>query len=200
MPSITADTTAPRKSGGGIYVALIPWLLFTLAVQHSSLKLGSLLALVAAAAIALPGLRARRPKLLELGAVVTFIAFALVAFAADHSTGVWVARYARAIAAAALSLISFASLLFVPFTEQYARESVPSQFWGSPQFKETNRRLTLMWAAVFGAMVPFHVIAGLIDTTRGNLIFNWAVPLAMVVWAIKRSSAAGEAAAAPRQA
>jgi len=33
--------------------------------------------------------------------------------------------------AAGLALIAFTSLLFVPFTEQYARESVPQQFWHS---------------------------------------------------------------------
>jgi hypothetical protein len=43
-------------------------------------------------------------------------------------------------------LIAFGSLLFTPFTEQYARESVPRQFWSSPAFKQTNRRLTIMWA------------------------------------------------------
>ena len=164
-----------------------------------ALQLGALAALGAAVVIALPGVRSGRPKLLEVGAVVTFIGFVAVAFLADGATAHWVARYARGIAAAILSLISFASLLFTPFTEEYARDSIPEKYWSSPRFKQINRNLTTIWACVFAAMVPFHVIAGAIDTQRGNIIFNWAIPLALVLWAIKRSSAAGDSDTTPVQ-
>jgi len=30
------------------------------------------------------------------------------------------------------------------------------------------------------------VIAGAIDTRRGNTIFNWVVPIVLIVWAVKR--------------
>jgi hypothetical protein len=193
MSSNKNEGAEPSAGGKGIFVALIPWIVFSVLASHASLKLGSLLALVAAVVIAVPGVRAGRPKLIEVAAVVTFIGFVVVAFLADGSTAHWVARYARGIAALILSLISFASLLFTPFTEQYARERVAEQYWGSLKFKEINRKLTTLWAFVFAAMVPFHVIAGAIDTKRGNIIFNWAIPLALVLWAIKRSSAASEA-------
>ena len=58
---------------------------------------------------------------------------------------------------------------------------------GGQRFKQINRRLTLMWGLVFGAMVPSHVIAGTIDTQLANVIFNWVVPMALIVWAVKRS-------------
>jgi hypothetical protein len=197
---MSSNKSAERSaSGNGIYIALIPWIVFTLLVAHASLTLGSLAALATAVVIALPGVRSGRPKLLEVGAVVTFIGFVAVAFLADGATAQWVARYARGIAAAILALISFASLLLTPFTEEYAREQVPAQYWGSPKFKAINRKLTTMWACVFAAMVPFHVIAGAIDTTRGNLIFNWAIPLALVYWASKRSSAAGRGDVVPAE-
>jgi hypothetical protein len=192
MSSNKSKSAEPGAGGKGIFIALIPWIVFTVLVAHASLELGSLAALAAAVVIALPGVRSGRPKLLEVGAVVTFIGFVAVAFLADGATAHWVARYARGIAAAILSLISFASLLSTPFTEEYARDSVPEKYWSSPQFKQINRKLTTMWACVFAAMVPFHVIAGAIDTQRGNIIFNWAIPLALVLWAIKRSSAAGD--------
>jgi hypothetical protein len=199
--TVMSSNKSAEPSGGanGIFIALIPWVVFTLLVAHASLAIGSLAALAAAVVIALPGIRSGRPKLLEVGAVVTFIGFVAVAFLADGATAHWVARYARGIAAGILALISFASLLFTPFTEEYARERVPAQYWGSPKFKAINRKLTTMWACVFAAMVPFHVIAGAIDTTRGNIIFNWAIPLALVYWAIKRSSAAGDGDTLPVQ-
>jgi hypothetical protein len=126
---------------------------------------------------------------LELGAVLAFAGFTVVAFTADPAISAWVARYARAIAAGVLAVISFGSLLRTPFTEQYARESVPRRFWSSPRFKEINRRLTLMWAWVFVAMIPSHLIAGAINTHRANTIFNWVVPVVLIVWAAKRTAA-----------
>lgn len=192
MSSNESESVEPSAGGKGIFIALIPWIVFSVLASHATLKLGALAALAAAVVIAVPGIRAGRPKSLEVGAVVTFIGFVLVAFLADASTAHWVARYARGIAALILALISFASLFFTPFTEQYAREQVPEQYWGSLEFKEINRKLTTMWACIFAAMVPFHAIAGTLDTKLGNIIFNWGIPLALVYWGVKRSSAAGE--------
>ncbi len=199
MSSNQSKNAESSTGGKGIFIALIPWIAFTVLVSHSTLKLGSLAALAVAIVIAVPGIRSGRPKLLEVGAVVTFIGFVAVAFLVDASTAHWVARYARGIAALILSAISFASLLFTPFTEQYAREQVPEQYWGSPTFKAVNRKLTTMWACIFAAMVPFHVIAGTLDTRLGNIIFNWAIPLGLVFWGIKRSSAPSESDAATVQ-
>jgi hypothetical protein len=191
MSSNRSESSEP-SGGRGIFIALIPWIVFTVLASHSSLKLGALAALAAAIVIAVPSVRAGRPKLLEVGAVVTFIGFLAVAFLADAPTADWVARYARGIAALILSLISFASLLFTPFTEEYARDRVPERYWGSPEFKEVNRKLSAMWACIFAAMVPFHAIAGVLDTRAVNIVCNWAIPLGLVVWGIKRSAAAGD--------
>ena len=99
---VSPVSTESHTSGAGIFIALVPWVVFTILAQHVSLELGSLIALVVAAVIALPGVRAGRPKLLELGAVVTFAAFAAVSLVVAHHTGTDVARYARGIAAAGL--------------------------------------------------------------------------------------------------
>jgi hypothetical protein len=171
-----------------IYLAFVPWVVFTLVAQHSTLKLAAVGALLASVMIAARSARAGGAKLLELGAVLAFVAFTVVAFTADPSTAAFVDRYARAIAAGLLATIALGSLLVVPFTEQYAHETVPRQFWSSPQFKQINRQLTTMWGWVFAAMVPAHVIAGALDTHRANLIFNWAIPIALVIWAAKRTA------------
>ena len=180
--------------GPGIYLAFIPWVLFTLVAQHSTLKLAAFGALLASGVIAAHSVRAGGAKVLELGAVLAFVAFTVVAFTADPAAAAFVDRYARAIAAGLLSLIAFGSLLVTPFTEQYARELIPRRLWSSPQFKQINRQLTAMWALVFAAMVPAHVIAGALDTHRANLIFNWAIPIALVIWAAKRTARASDSA------
>jgi hypothetical protein len=201
MSSTKSGSAEPSAGGKGIFIALIPWIAFTVLVSHSSLKLGSLASLAIAVVIAVPGIRKGRPKSLEIGAIVTFIGFVVVAFLADASTAHWVARYARGIAALILAAISFGSLLFVPFTEQYAREQVPEQYWGSPKFKAINRKLTTLWGCVFIAMVPFHAIAGTVNTKAGNIVCNWVIPLGLVFWAIKRTSAIADSDsdAAPAQ-
>ena len=192
MSSTSKASTEPHKGGSAIFIALVPWVIFTVLVQHSSLILGSVVALVASAVIAVPGVRAGRPKILELGAVATFICFTIAALVVDHHTATVLARYARGIAAAGLAVIAFTSLMFVPFTEQYAREQVPEQLWSTDRFKAINRRLTTLWGLVFAAMVPFHILAGALDRRGTNILFNWVVPILLVLWAAKQSTAAGE--------
>jgi hypothetical protein len=186
--------TAAAGPGSGIYLAFIPWIVFTLVAQHSTLKLAAVGALLASMVIAARSVRAGGAKVLELGAVLAFVGFTVVAFGADPGTAAFVDRYARAIAAGLLALIAFGSLLVVPFTEQYARQTVPRQFWSSPQFRQMNRKLTTMWGLVFALMVPAHVIAGALDTHRANLIFNWAIPIVLVIWAAKRSARVSDGA------
>jgi hypothetical protein len=188
--SANASQNAESTAGGNrMLVAVIPWILFTVLVAHSTLKLGAIAALASAVVIAIPGIRAGHPKSLEIGAAVTFIGFVIVAFLVDASTAHWVARYARGIAALCLAALAFGSLLFVPFTEQYAREKVPAQYWGSSKFKAINRRLTALWGFVFIAMVPFHIVAGTINTRPGNIVCNWIIPGALVIWGLKQTQA-----------
>ncbi|MBV9002920.1 MAG: hypothetical protein JO304_27945 [Solirubrobacterales bacterium] len=198
MSSTTIPTVSPQAdqagSGFGIYLAFIPWIVFSVAAEHSTLKLAAVGALLTSVLIAVRSIRTGGAKLIELGAVAAFVGFTVVAFRADPATSEFVARYARAIAATVLSTLAFGSLLVVPFTEQYARESVPRQLWSSPQFKRINRQLTAMWGLVFAAMVPAHVIAGALDTHRANLIFNWAIPIVLVMWAAKRTARVSESA------
>ena len=200
MSSTIIPTASPQTNEArprlGIYLAFLPWIVFSVAAEHSTLKLAAVGALLASVLIAVRSIRAGAAKLIELGAVVAFAGFTIVAFWADATTGVFVARYARAIAAAVLSVIAFGSLLVTPFTEQYARESVPRQLWSSPPFNHINRQLTTMWGLVFAAMVPAHVIAGAIDTPRANLIFNWAIPIVLVTCAAKRTNRVSDSAEA----
>jgi hypothetical protein len=175
-----------HRFGSNIYIAFVPWLLFSVITTHAEVRAAAVIALVASILISLPSLRDGRPKALEIGAIVAFVAFTIVALLADAETRNWLARYARAIAAGLLALIAFVSLLRTPFTEQYAREAVPEELWSSPRFKSINRQLTTMWGFVFLLMVPSHVAAGAIDTHRAATIFNWVIPIGLVVFAVKR--------------
>lgn len=183
---MTTDTE-PR-SNNNIYIAFVPWVLFSVISRRDTLQTATLVALVAAIAIAVPGLRRGRPKILELGAIVAFAAFSIVAVVVDPAAGDWLERYGRAVAAALLAGIAFGSVaLGMPFTEQYARETVPERFWQTSRFKDVNRQISLLWGAVFALFVPSHIIAGYLDTRHANTIFNWVIPIALVVFAVKRT-------------
>ena len=190
--SIFQRPAVPSRGGGSvsaIYIAFVPWVLFTLVIRRGSFLAAAVVALAAAVLICLRSLSKGHPRLLELAAVLAFAGFTTVAVVADPSISAGVARYARAVAAAGLALTAFGSLLFVPFTEQYARESVPRRFWVSPTFRLINRHLTAMWGWVFVAMIPSHLIAGAMNTHRANMIFNWVIPIVLIVWAAKRTAA-----------
>ena len=136
-----APTKTAAPSGAGIIIALVPWFLFTIIAEHGTLKIASIAAVVIAVAVCFYSARdGGRPKMIEIAAVVTFIGFTIVAFIADPSVTHWLTRYARAVAAGVLALLVFGSLLFVPFTEEYARQMVPREHWNSPRFKRINRR------------------------------------------------------------
>jgi hypothetical protein len=188
-PDVNSTPTKPSApSGGGIFIALIPWVLFTIIADHGTLKIASLASIVIAIGVCVYSARdGKRPTMIEYAAVATFIAFAIVAFVADASVTQFLTRYARAIAAGVLSVLVFGSLLFVPFTEEYARQTVPPEYWSSPRFKRINRRLTAMWGGIFAVMTVSHVIGGIIDHRGTNIIFNWVIPIALVVWGVKQS-------------
>lgn len=190
MASRSNDNGTPQEHrfGSNIYIAFVPWVLFSVITTHAEVKAAAVVALVAAILISVPSIREGRPKALEIGAIIAFVGFTVVALTADAATDEWLARYARAISATLLALIAFSSLLRTPFTEQYARESVPQELWSSPRFKSINRRLTAMWGFVFLIMAPSHVAAGVIDTHRAATFFNWVIPIGLVVFAVKRTA------------
>jgi tryptophan-rich sensory protein len=165
-------------------VAFVPWVVLTITARYSNLKAAAAAALAAAIVVSVPSLAVRRPKILELASIAAFAALLAATLITDAGNHGVLFRYERAFAAAALATIAFGSLLFVPFTEQYAREVVPQQLWQTPQFKQTNRLFTAVWGGVFVAIALSHTIAGAIDTRGAEVIFNWVVPIILLVRAI----------------
>jgi hypothetical protein len=197
MDTNLAQEPRTMSRNTGMLLALVPWAAFSVLANHGGgAKLAAVVGLIAAVAIAVRGVAEGRPKILEIGAAASFVVITAVAFSLSPDAAADFARYARGLSAGMLAVIAFSSLLFTPFTEQYARDFVPERLWGSPTFKAVNRKLTALWGAVFAAMVPMHMIAGSIDTRRSNIIFNWVLPALLVMWAMKRSTADTDAPAA----
>jgi hypothetical protein len=90
-------------------------------------------------------------KVLEIGTLALFGALLLYTLAlAPH----WSVATVRLAVDSGLFAIAFLSLLIgQPFTLQYARERVPQEYWSTPLFIATNRRITWAWTAAFAVMV-----------------------------------------------
>lgn len=180
-PSSAAIASPASPIRGKPYLAFVPWLLFSVVARRDSLQAACVVGLIGAIAVSIPSFAARRPKLLEVASIAALVVFTVVALATHPGHTSVLDRYARAIASGTLGLIALTSLAFIPFTEQYAREMTPPEIWRTAAFRHTNRLFTTAWAAVFAAMTVSHVIAGAINTARAETIFNWVIPIALVV-------------------
>ena len=190
-----------------MFLSLIPWLLFSVMIERHGEHSAGFAALVAAALalwFAMKDSRQGGFKIIDIAGVLTFGALAAVCFAGGDGVTDWVADYGRGTASFALAAVMLLSAVTVPFTEQYARESVPREYWHSPVFRAVNRRISLVWGAVVALMAVGHLIAGAVDPATSpnsgsrpvDLLLNWIVPIGLILFAIaftkKASAEAGD--------
>jgi hypothetical protein len=178
--------------------SLVPWVAFTLVVNKGGSGAVGFAALGAALLALVFTLRGRgheSVKVIDAAGIATFSVIAALAFTGSSSFKDDLANYGRGGSALVLAVVMLGSLLFVPFTEQYARESVPQEYWGSPVFRAVNRKISAIWGLAILAMSGSHLIAGYIEATgtlarRENLLLNWVIPILLVLGAIKFTDAA----------
>src|ERR687886_872522 len=142
-------------------VGLVPWLVSSaMATRGGVGAVGAaavLAFLVALGLVIRSTVRGESVKLLEVIAVVVFGGYALVALL-DPSADAFLADYGRALAALLLAAVIFVVLPVLPFTEQYARESVPREYWHTPEFRSVNRRISAVWGGVVAVMAVSHAL------------------------------------------
>ncbi|MTD12378.1 hypothetical protein GIS00_00280 [Nakamurella sp. YIM 132087] len=194
-----------------LLLGLLPWIVFSLIVHRAGATVAGLAAVAAVVtALALmvkDGLRGI--KIIDVTGVLVFGGFAVVAFAGGTDAATWVADYGRGSAAALLGVVMLASAAVLPFSEQYARESVPQEYWHSPVFRAVNRKISAVWGVVMLAMAGSHLLAGYLDpagsvaggtinaTGPAGLLLNWVVPAALVFAGYKATQALTAGASNP---
>ncbi|WP_197027861.1 hypothetical protein [Rhodococcus sp. UNC23MFCrub1.1] len=162
----------------------VPWIAFwVIASSPSTWVYGAAAAALAGAVICVPDLLARSPKMLDIATTVFFLALTVIGVMIGPAEGDVVDRWSNVISSAALAVIALGSLLFVPFTEQYARRGVPRAVWTTPAFKRINRVLTAMWGVVFAAIALSGVVAITAPATADWT--NWVIPIVLLVAAMK---------------
>ena len=177
-----------------LIIAFTPLIVFSLlsrVLPHGDIGVAGLVA-AASALIALVISRpVWPPKILTAISLVLFTAIAVLGFALSKNDDRWLATWGGAGIGLVIGLIILALVPLMPFTEQFARESTPQAYWGSPTFKKINRVLSAGWGAAIFAAGASRVAAAAIDghTTRRlpETILGLVVPVVVIVYMLKFS-------------
>jgi len=160
-------------------VGFMPWIAFWVLGSGESFELGAIVGLVASLLVSLPEILHRRLKILDGGTLGFFVVIAVMGITADSA---WFERFANPISNGALAAITLVSILVgKPFTLQYARESVPEQYWNAPAFIRANYVITWVWFAAFAVQTVSTLVVVLWPVNR--ILFRWVVPYGALVLA-----------------
>jgi hypothetical protein len=166
------------------FAGFVPWIIFWVVAQSpSTWEYGAIGAALAAILLAVPDIGRGRTKMLDVATIVFFVALAVIGAIVDPADRDWMDQYSGVISSGALGLLALGSLAFVPFTEQYARESTPPEVWKLPAFRRINRVLTLVWGLAFLGTAVLAYIA-IIAPATGDWT-NWILPIVLIVGAFK---------------
>jgi hypothetical protein len=177
-----------------LILAFLPLVAFSLLARF--LPSGYIgVAALAAAVIALIAILTSRPvwppKILNACSLVLFGLLAVLGFTLGKGDDSWLATWGGAGVGIVLGTIILALVPVMPFTEQFARESTPQAYWGSPTFKKINRVLSAAWGLAIVALGLSRVAAAAVGRHSSHhaveLLFSLAVPLVIIVYMLKFS-------------
>jgi hypothetical protein len=159
-----------------------PWLVFIVLEGTTSLRDAAACALVVAIVVILRALIHDHLHLLDVASLVYFVALLIVVLVVDRSADTDLGHYAQAGAHAALTIIVFGSVLIGhPFTESYARESVPEELWHTAEFHRVNRHISLAWGLAFLIGTISLLVAANTDSVQ--VLLRIVIPFGALYWA-----------------
>jgi hypothetical protein len=159
-----------------------PWLVFLLATRVTSLYGAVAAGAVAAVVVLTRAIGQRRVHMLDVASAVYFVALGavLVVVRPGHLDD-W-ARYAQAGSHLALTVLVFGSIVVGrPFTESYARETVPEPLWHTERFRSLNRQISTVWGLAFLLGTVSLIAAGSVDSRQ--ILLRIIVPFGALYYA-----------------
>lgn len=177
-------------------LGFLPWIVFSFVAQRldaNGVAWSATIAVVMTVVALVSARRKHGPVILNLGSLVLFGLIAVVGFIGGPGVDRWLFEWGRPLVGVVLGLFVLATVPVMPFTEEYARQTVPREYWGSPTFKKINRVLSAAWGAAIAVIGAAGVLvtvldAHAVDPSRNNvvdLVLNWVVPIAVIWGAIK---------------
>lgn len=165
----------------GVFVGMGPWILYWVLVSNNTFEEAAVAGLVASGIVTAWGLTHGGLKTLEVGTVAWFAVLTIASFTADER---FFADWCFVMSNGALATIVLVSILTGhPFTRQYARDTVPEQFWESPVFLQSTLVISWAWFAAFVVMTASSAVTR--SYPDEELWFNWIIPIGAMVGAFK---------------
>ena len=147
----------------GLLLALTPFVAFFALMRLISPLAGLSAGFLASVALgARMWWRGESIKILEIGSLLLFAGLVLYTLVAQPAWTVATVRLAVDCGLLAIVVVSLA--IGRPFTLQYAREQVAKEFWTTPLFVRTNRRITAAWGLAFAVLVAADAAAEYVPT------------------------------------
>src|ERR1700759_4407638 len=175
-----------------LILAFLPLIVFSLLARflpHGYIGLAGLAAAVIPLIAIVTSHPIWPPKILNTCSLVLFTLIAVLGFTLGKNDDRWLATWGGAGVGLILRLIILALIPVMPFTEQFARESVPQAEWSSPTFKKINRVLSTGWGLAIFAVGLSRVAAAAINghTTRPlpELRLGLFVPGAIILYRLR---------------
>jgi hypothetical protein len=178
----------------GLILAFLPLIAFSFLsrfLPHHLIGVSALIAALCALFVIFAGRPIWPPKILNVLQVILFGLIAVFGFKLSKGNDNWLATWGGAGVGLVLGTAILALVPVVPFTEAFARESVPQAYWSSPTFIKINRVLSAAWGVAIFFIGISRLIAQAINgnTTRRlpEIIFGLAVPVIIIIYMLRFS-------------
>jgi hypothetical protein len=175
------------------FLPLIAFSLLTRVLPSGDVGVAGLVAALCAAVATVAVRPVWPPKILNATSLVLFTALAVAGFAGSADTDRWLATWAGSGAGLVVGFVILALIPVMPFTEQFARQSTPRAYWGSPTFKKINRVLSAGWGAAIFASGLSRVAAAVVERSDSHrvadLLLGTAIPVVIIIYMLKFTKA-----------
>src|SRR5579862_763042 len=173
------------------FLPLIAFSLLTRLLPSGDVGVAGLVAALCAAVATVAVRPVWPPKILNATSLVLFTVLAVAGFAGHAGTDRWLATWAGAGVGLVMGLVILALLPVMPFTEQFARQTTPKAYWGSPTFKKINRVLSAGWGGAIFAIGVSRTLAAIIERHASHrlpdLLLGTAIPVVVIIYMLKFS-------------
>lgn len=177
-------------------LGFLPWIIFSIVAQRLAANGVAWSATIAVAMTIVALIYARKrhgPKILNIGSLVLFAVIAVVGFVGGSDVDRWLYEWGRPLVGVILGLFILVTVPVMPFTEEYARQSVPREYWSSPRFRRINRVLSAAWGVAILIIGLASVVVAALDAQPDSfadhhlldLVLNWVVPIVVIAGMIR---------------
>jgi hypothetical protein len=171
----------------GILLGFAPWIVYWVLVGNVPFKAAVLVALaIAVLAFVIGRVRKTPGRMLETGAIATFLVLAVLTFTLSES---FMQRWIQPLSNAGIFLVALSSVLIGrPFVREFAESSQPPEVIESELFRRITTALTWVWVAAFAGMTVSSAIppliqgdATILDTkTPLSFVCYWVIPFSLL--------------------